>query len=142
METNIDDMNPEFYDYIMDKLFQAGALDVFYTPIQMKKSRPATRISALIGADSLQEITNILLQESTSLGVRVIDDIYRFCLDREFKTISTPWGEARVKIGKKGDEILNISPEYEDCRALAEENDVPLKKIYRYLYDNFTGNDH
>ncbi len=114
VETNIDDMNPEFYDYIMEKLFAAGALDVYFTSIQMKKNRPAVKVSVLVTQGKSEEIADILLAESTSLGVRVIDKVWRYCLERQKKKIITPWGEVGVKIARRGDKVLNIAPEYED----------------------------
>ena len=136
IEANIDDMNPEFYDYIMDKLFAAGALDVYYTPIHMKKNRSGIKFNVLADSDNTEKIIDIMLTESTTLGVRIIDNIQRSCLNRKTKTVPTPWGEARVKIALKNDKIVNIAPEYEDCKKIAEREGIPLKKIYQVLKEN------
>ncbi len=130
VEANIDDLNPQFYDYVMEKLFEAGALDVFLTPIQMKKNRPASRITVLVTDELLEEIVKILLTETTTLGVRVTRKIQRYCLERESKIVETKWGKIRIKIAKDRDSILNISPEYEDCRKVSLENNIPLKVVY------------
>ncbi len=131
VETNIDDMNPEFYDYIMDKLFAAGALDVYLNPVQMKKNRPGVKISILAKEADLEEIADILMVESSTLGVRVIENVKRFCLERKTEFVSTPLGEIRVKIACKGKAIMNAAPEYDDCKRVARESDVPLKEVYR-----------
>lgn len=140
IETNIDDMNPEFYDYIMEKLFAAGALDVYFTSIQMKKNRPAVKVSVLITQGKSEEIADILLAESTSLGVRVVDKVWRYCLERQKKRITTPWGEVGVKIARRGDKVLNIAPEYEDCKEIAQYNKIPLSKVYQYVQENIEDN--
>ena len=129
-------MNPEFYDYILKKLFKAGALDVYYSPIHMKKNRPAVKLSILSEDETLEQIVDILLKETTTLGVRIIDNIKRFCLEREVKEIETPWGKAKVKLAYKDGEIVNMAPEYDDCQQLAEKNDIPLKRIYQWIERN------
>lgn len=126
-------MNPEFYEYIMEKLLRAGALDVYFTPIQMKKNRPGIKLNVLTAADNLKQIVNILLTESTSLGVRVIDNIERYCLQRKFKQVETPWGHVSVKLGIKEGEIVNAAPEYDDCKKIAEEKGISLKQVYQYV---------
>ncbi len=124
-------MNPEFYEYIIEKLFAAGALDVYMTPIQMKKNRPAVKLSVLIREMQLDEVINIILRESTSLGVRITGRIERFCLQREFKQIETPWGKVKIKIARNGDKVLNVSPEYDDCKKIAQREGIALKDVYR-----------
>ncbi|MFW6007311.1 MAG: nickel insertion protein [Halanaerobiales bacterium] len=124
-------MNPEFYEYIMEKLFNSGARDVYYNPIYMKKNRPGIKLSVLVEESNLEKVANILLQETTTIGVRIIDNIKRICLDREIKKVDTPWGTARVKIAYKNGEIINIAPEYEDCKKIAEFEDIPLKQVYQ-----------
>lgn len=123
-------MNPEFYDYIMDKLLAAGALDVYLSNIQMKKNRPAVKLSVLVKEGLLEEIIDIILKETTSLGVRILDNVERYCLQREFKEVDTPWGKVKVKIACRGDEVINIAPEYEDCRKIAVKEGVSLKEVY------------
>ena len=129
-------MNPEFYDYILKKLFKAGALDVYYSSIHMKKNRPAVKLSILSEDEALEQIVDILLKETTTLGVRIIDNIKRFCLEREVKEIETPWGKAKVKLAYKDGEIVNMAPEYDDCQQLAAKNDIPLKRIYQWIEKN------
>ena len=129
IETNIDDMNPEFYDYIMDQLFSQGALDVFLTPIQMKKNRPAHMLSIIVYEQNLKEILEVLFSESTTLGVR-IREIKRLRLGQQNFIAETKYGKIRVKVGIFKGEIKNIAPEYEDCKKIAKQHQVPLKEIY------------
>ena len=129
IETNIDDMNPEFYDYIMDRLFSQGALDVFLTPIQMKKNRPAHMLSIIVYEQDLKEILEVLFSESTTLGVR-IREIKRLRLAQQNFIAETKYGKIRVKVGIFKGEIKNIAPEYEDCNEMAKQHQVPLKEIY------------
>jgi len=129
IETNIDDMNPEFYDYIMDQLFSQGALDVFLTPIQMKKNRPAHMLSIIVYEQNLKEILEVLFSESTTLGVR-IREIKRLRLAQQNFIAETKYGKIRVKVGIFKGEIKNISPEYEDCKKIAKQHQVPLKEVY------------
>lgn len=129
IETNIDDMNPEFYDYIMDKLFSQGALDVFLTPIQMKKNRPSHMLSIIVYEQDLKEILEVLFSESTTLGVR-LREIKRLRLAQQNFIAETKYGKIRVKVGIFKGEIKNIAPEYEDCKKMAKQHQVPLKEIY------------
>ena len=129
IETNIDDMNPEFYDYIMDKLFSQGALDVFVTPIQMKKNRPAHMLSIIVYEQNLKEILEVLFSESTTLGIR-IRGIKRLRLAQQNFIAETKYGKIRVKVGIFKREIKNIAPEYEDCKKLAKQHQIPLKEVY------------
>lgn len=130
VETNIDDMNPEIYEYIMEKLFSAGALDVYYTPVQMKKNRPGIKLNVLLTADILNEVLNILFTESSTLGIRVINEVSRYSLDREVIKVKTPWGLIRVKVAYLNDNRVNLSPEYDDCYNIARKKNIPLKKVY------------
>ncbi len=138
IETNIDDMNPEFYDYIMDQLFSQGALDVFLTPIQMKKNRPAHMLSIIVYEQNLKEILEVLFSESTTLGVR-IREIKRLRLAQQNFIAETKYGKIRVKVGIFKGEIKNIAPEYEDCKKMAKQHQVPLKEVYeevkKFAYD-------
>ena len=129
IETNIDDMNPEFYDYIMDQLFSQGALDVFLTPIQMKKNRPAHMLSIIVYEQDLKEILEVLFSESTTLGVR-IREIKRLRLAQQNFIAETKYGKIRVKVGIFKGEIKNIAPEYEDCKKMTKQHQVPLKEVY------------
>ena len=142
IETNIDDMNPEFYDYIMDQLFSQGALDVFLTPIQMKKNRPAHMLSIIVYEQNLKEILEVLFSESTTLGVR-IREIKRLRLTQQNFIAETKYGKIKVKVGIFKGEIKNIAPEYKDCKKMAKQHQVPLKEVYeevkKVAYNKFSG---
>lgn len=129
MEANIDDMNPELYEHVVERLFDRGALDVFLTPIQMKKSRPAVKLSAIVRAADLSGVLDAFFEETTTLGVRIYE-ARRKKLSRESVIVETKYGKVGVKVGKLGDVIKNISPEYEDCRRIALQLGIPLKKVY------------
>lgn len=129
IETNLDDMNPEFFDHLMERLFAAGVLDVFYTPIVMKKSRPGTLVSVLAEPGLTTVVSDILFRETTTLGVRVME-VARRCLDREWREVETRYGRVRVKMGLIGTEVVTSAPEYEDCKRLARERGVPVKAVY------------
>lgn len=128
IETNIDDMNPQIYEYVMEKLFAAGALDVYLTQTIMKKSRPGHLLSIVTKTDKLSDIKKLLFQETTTLGLR-INRISRSTLKREIKEITLPQGKVRVKVSSGPDGIVNIVPEYEDCKKIAVETGIPLKDI-------------
>ncbi|MBN2006511.1 MAG: nickel pincer cofactor biosynthesis protein LarC [Anaerolineae bacterium] len=129
LETNIDDLNPEIYEYVMGRLFAAGALDVFFAPIQMKKNRPATLLRALCRPEDVPALAAILFAETTTLGVRE-HRVRRHTLPRESCTVETPYGPVRVKIARLGDGQVKSAPEYEDCRRLAGQHGVPLREVY------------
>jgi uncharacterized protein (TIGR00299 family) protein len=128
VETNIDDMNPQVYDYIIEKLMQQGAQDVYLTPIIMKKGRPAILLSVLTDKSKADSILDTIFHETTSIGVR-IQEVGRKKLSREIKAVDTVYGKVRIKISKRGDEILTVTPEYDDCRTIAEEKQIPLKIV-------------
>jgi len=130
IQTNIDDMNPEFYEHIADRLFDEGALDVFLTPIQMKRTRPATMLSVITDEEKTEKILELIFDETTTLGVR-ISRIKRRKLNRESRKVATKYGEIKVKIGKLDGMVKNISPSYEECRKIASRLNVPLKKVYQ-----------
>ncbi len=129
LETNLDDMNPEFYDHIVEALFAAGALDVYLQLIQAKKNRPGVVLSVLCHPQSVQDLSSIIFSETTTLGIRQ-QTMERLCLSRETVKVETPLGQVRIKVAKLGDKMINLSPEYEDCRRLALENKKPLKEVY------------
>lgn len=129
VETNIDDMNPEFFDYVSTILLEKGCLDVFMTPIYMKKNRPAIMLSVLTGPDKLDEILSIIFRETTTLGVRV-NRLERKSLTREVIPVETRYGRIKVKVSKIEDQVKNITPEYEDCKEAALREGVPLKDVY------------
>jgi len=130
IQTNIDDMNPEFYEHIVDRLFHEGALDVFLTPIQMKRTRPATMLSVIAGQEKMEKMLEIIFDETTTLGIR-ISKIKRRKLNRENRKVSTKYGKIEVKIGKHDGVVKNISPSYEECRKIATHLKIPLKKVYQ-----------
>lgn len=134
VEANIDDMNPELLGYAADQLFDAGAVDVYMTPIVMKKGRHATKLSALAPADRLDQVVRAFLRETTTFGVRSTK-WQRRVLARERVEVETPWGKVHVKVGRIGDELVTAAPEYEDCRRLAIENNVPLRRIYETVHE-------
>ncbi|MFC1725490.1 nickel pincer cofactor biosynthesis protein LarC [candidate division KSB1 bacterium] len=129
LETNIDDMNPEFFDYLSERLMEEGALDVYKTPIFMKKNRPATLLSLLINAKDIDKALSIIFSESTTIGVR-IQRLDRAILEREILQVETKFGKINIKVSKFSGKVSNISPEYEDCKKIASENNIPLKEIY------------
>ncbi|HLE42301.1 MAG TPA: LarC family nickel insertion protein, partial [Nitrospirota bacterium] len=128
IETNIDDMNPQAYGYIIEKLMEQGAQDVYLTPIIMKKGRPAVLLSVLTDKAKSEAMLDTIFRETTSIGVR-INEVGRKKLGREIREVETIHGKIRVKISKRGDEILTVTPEYEDCKKIAGEKQVPLKTV-------------
>jgi len=128
LETNIDDLSPQVYEIVMERLFASGALDVYMTPIQMKKNRPAVLLSVICAPEDTDKLSAILFEETSTIGIR-IDSRRRICLPREILTINTKYGQIRVKIARKDGEIVNVQPEYEDCKAVAAKNDVPIKRV-------------
>ena len=129
LETNLDDMSPEWIPQAMAKVLAAGALDVYLTPLTMKKGRPAFKLSALCGEAMLGQVAEAMLRHTTSLGVRY-QRLQRLKLRRESQEVATPWGSVRIKLAYLGDERINAAPEYEDCLGLAEASGRPLKDIY------------
>ncbi|CDF58764.1 nickel pincer cofactor biosynthesis protein LarC [Thermobrachium celere] len=130
IQANIDDMTGQMYGYLMEKLLNAGAKDVYYTPIYMKKNRPAVILNVITSKSKEDEILDIIFTESTTIGVRKIK-IDRVELKREIKKIETEYGEVRVKIARYKDKIVNVKPEYEDLKKIAEKNNIPLKELYQ-----------
>ncbi|HHV30474.1 nickel pincer cofactor biosynthesis protein LarC [Acetivibrio mesophilus] len=128
LETNIDDMNPEVLGYVMNRLFENGALDVFYTSVYMKKNRPGIILTVLSDREREQELVNIILTETTTLGIRKTI-AKRYILEREIKYVNTEFGKIRVKESCLGD-YKKYSPEFEDCKEVAEELRIPLWKVY------------
>jgi uncharacterized protein (TIGR00299 family) protein len=129
LETNLDDLNPEILGHFVEQALAAGALDVFYTPVQMKKSRPGTLLTVLCAEADADKFCEMILRETSAFGVRrTIAE--RRKLRREFTTVTTPHGEVKVKLGKLKGKILHATPEYESAKALAAKAGVPLKEIY------------
>lgn len=135
IETNIDDMNPEIYSYVMDKLFEANALDVFYTNIMMKKNRPALKLSVLCKKHDSSNIENIILNETTTLGIRKYE-VERSILDRDFEKVQTLLGEVTIKLAIKDNEVIKYAPEFEECKKIAIKENIPLKQVYEMILRN------
>jgi uncharacterized protein (TIGR00299 family) protein len=133
IETNIDDMNPQFYDYIMERLFAEGARDVFLTPIIMKKSRPAVILSVIASPDRTDPLIGVLLSETTTLGVRISDLKKRMVMEREIISLKTAWGDVRVKIRGFGETKKMVTPEYEDCKRIAREQGLAIHAVYETI---------
>ena len=129
LAANIDDMTPQLYGYLFDKLFEAGALDVWVTPIYMKKNRPAHELSVLVTGAQRAICQKILFRETTTIGLRVTKVDERVECDRRVAQAETKYGTVRVKIAAYEGEIVNVQPEFEDCRACAEAHDVPWKRV-------------
>ena len=129
IETSIDDLNPQFYETAMERLFAAGALDIFMSPIQMKKNRPGTLLSVICDPGRAEAIATVVLAETSTFGVR-ISRWERICLDRRWEEVVTAFGKIRIKIGERGGAAITASPEYEDCKRAAAEHGVPLRQVY------------
>lgn len=129
LETNIDDMNPEFYEPLIERLFEAGALDVFLTPIIMKRGRPATKLSVICAAAARDEMDAILIEHSSTLGVRALP-IDRTKADRRIERVVTRWGDVRVKLKIWHGRVLDAVPEYADCLAITRETGMPIHYVY------------
>jgi len=132
IECNIDDMNPEWYDNLMDKLFIAGAVDVYLTNIIMKKGRPGIKVSAVSHPDYIDKIKDCLFSESSTLGLRV-SPFEKHTLEREFKKVKTSLGEVIIKYAFYKGELVSVKPEHEDCIRMANENNIPLKDVYKKI---------
>jgi uncharacterized protein (TIGR00299 family) protein len=128
IEANIDDQSPQLYESVTAALFEAGALDVWLTPILMKKGRPAQTLSVLCEPEARERLSAVVFAETTTLGVRY-SDWDRACLEREWISVDTEWGPVRVKVGRQGGELRTAAPEYEDCRTRAAEASVPVKQV-------------
>lgn len=128
LETNIDDMPPEWFGHVIERLLELGALDAYILPAQMKKGRPAAQLNVLCRHSDVQQLLNCIFTETTTLGVRIIP-VERICLPREIVNVGTPYGEVRVKVAKWRGKVINISPEYEDCKAISKAHGVPLKLV-------------
>lgn len=132
IETNIDNMNPEIYTYVIDKLLDNGALDAYLTSIIMKKGRPAIKLTALCEIRDTEKLCKIIFDETTTLGLRIYEAT-RKKLEREIKTVKTKYGNVRVKISRLNGEIKNIMPEYGDCVRIAKKHKIPLKGVYEEM---------
>jgi len=130
IETNIDDMNPQVFGNVMNRLFSAGALDVYLTPAYMKKNRPGTLLGVVARREDEQALAHLVLSETSTLGLRV-QPVYRYTAQREFRTVSTPFGEVPVKLKILDNRPIQAMPEYDACVRLAEEQGAPLLAVYQ-----------
>lgn len=128
IETSIDDMNPQAYDYLIGKILEMGALDVFLSPLQMKKNRPGTMLTVLCQPERVQRFSDFLMRETTTIGLRWRVD-NRIKAQRTIKEVRTKFGVIKFKVAYVGTTVINASPEYEDCKRLASEKKVPLKEV-------------
>jgi len=128
IEANLDDMNPQIYGYFLEKALAAGALDVYTTPVQMKKNRPGTLLTVLCKPQDTNNLMALIFTETTTFGARTYP-AQRRTLPREFVNVATKFGEVRVKVSRVNGRILHAAPEYDDCRRLAAEKNVPLQRV-------------
>lgn len=138
LEANLDDLNPQVFGYVMDRLLEAGALDAFAVPVQMKKNRPGVVLSVLSKPEDADDLTKIIFNETTTLGIRRRKE-QRQILARRWETVSTRFGEVRIKIGNMNGSVSNYAPEYEDCRRIAVEHRVPLKLVMQEAVQAYLG---
>ncbi|MGW8251823.1 MAG: nickel pincer cofactor biosynthesis protein LarC [Anaerolineales bacterium] len=130
LETNIDDLNPEFYDYLFERLFEQGALDVALVPLHMKKNRPATQVQVLCPPSEAEKLSEVLFTETSTLGIRK-QYLERIALEREVIQVETPYGIIRVKVARLAGDHYKLAPEFEDCRRVASQHNQPLREVYR-----------
>lgn len=135
LETNIDNMSPEIMGYTMEKLFENGALDVYCTPIYMKKSRPSTMLTVLAKCEDEKKFSDIIFRETSTLGIRVTRS-ERYCMNRELVKVNTMYGDVRVKVASSGD-IKKFAPEYEDCKDIAVRTGLPITKVYELVNETY-----
>ncbi|HZQ67253.1 MAG TPA: nickel pincer cofactor biosynthesis protein LarC [Terriglobales bacterium] len=134
---NLDDLNPQVFGYVMDRLLEEGALDAFGVPVQMKKNRPGMLLTVLCKPEDAAKLTQLLFMETTTLGVRRRDEL-RQALSRKWVNVSTEWGDVRMKIASMNGTVTNYAPEYEDCRKLASEHRVPLKSVMQAAMEKYS----
>ena len=128
LECEIDDMNPQIFGPLMDRLYEAGALEVFYTAVQMKKNRPGTLMTVVAPPECREGLTTIVFRETTTIGLRY-QELARACLEREVVVVETAVGPVRFKVARQGADVLNAAPEFDDCARLAAERSLPIKQV-------------
>ncbi len=128
LEATLDDMTAQVFGYVMERMLAEGALEVFSTPVQMKKSRPGMMLTVLARPEDASRLARLIFAETTTLGVRMREE-RRQVLPRQHLTVHTPWGEVRMKVASLNGTVANCAPEYEDCRRLAAEHRIPLKTV-------------
>jgi len=137
LEANLDDLNPQVFGYVMDRLLEEGALDAFGMPVQMKKNRPGTLLTVLCKPEDASKLTQLIFTETTTLGVRRRDEV-RQTLARRWEKVRTQWGDVRIKIASMNGTVTNYAPEFEDCRRIASEHHVPLKTVMQEASREYT----
>ena len=128
LECEIDDMNPQLFGPLMDRLYAVGALDVFYAPVQMKKNRPGTLVTVIAAPDRREAIASALFAETTTIGVRY-QEMLRERLEREIRTIETSVGPIRFKVASRDGRVINAAPEFDDCAKAASERGLSVKDV-------------
>lgn len=128
LEFEVDDMNPQIFGPLMDRLYAAGALEVFYAPVQMKKNRPGTLVTIVAPPERREALGTIVFRETTTIGVRY-EEVERECLAREVCEVDTPAGRVRVKVARRDGVVVNAAPEFEDCLRVAAERGLPVKEV-------------
>ena len=128
IECEIDDMSPQLFAPVTDRLFSVGAADVFLTPVQMKKGRPGTLLTVLAAPDRREAVSDVLFRETTTIGVRV-ERVWRETLERAWESVAVPGGHVRIKVARRRGEIVNAAPEFEDCLHIAQATRRPLKEV-------------
>jgi uncharacterized protein (TIGR00299 family) protein len=138
LEANLDDLNPQVFGYVLDRLLEEGALDAFAVPVQMKKNRPGSLLTVLCKPEDAGKLAALIFAETTTLGVRRREEV-RQTLARRWESVRTPWGEVRIKIASMNGTVTNYMPEYEDCRKIAAEHHVPLKTVMQEASQQYLG---
>jgi pyridinium-3,5-bisthiocarboxylic acid mononucleotide nickel chelatase len=138
IECEIDDMNPQIFGVVMERLYAAGALEVFYTPVQMKKNRPGTLLTVVAAPDKRTQMTDVIFRETTTIGLRHYD-VDRECLEREIVTVATPIGAVRFKVSRRNGRVLNAVPEFDDCARLAGEKNLSVKEVQTIAIKAYDG---
>ena len=138
IETNLDDLSPEITGAVMEKLLAAGALDVWFTPIQIKKNRPAVQLSVLCDEARTEPLADIIFTETSAFGLRV-EKITRLKLERRFQSVATEFGEITVKLGLRQGRVIQVAPEFESCRLASERTGQPLKAVFQAALTAFRG---
>jgi pyridinium-3,5-bisthiocarboxylic acid mononucleotide nickel chelatase len=128
LECEIDDMNPQIFGVAMDRLYAAGALEVFYVPVQMKKNRPGTLLTVIAPPEKRSQMADVIFRETTTIGLRYAE-VERECLAREIVVVETPLGTVRFKIARRDGRIVNATPEFDDCTKLAAANNLSVKEV-------------
>jgi uncharacterized protein (TIGR00299 family) protein len=140
LEANLDDMNPQVFGYVVDRLLEEGALDVFGLPVQMKKNRPGMLLTVLCQREDVSKLTDLIFKETTTLGVREREEKRRI-LARKWIMVGTRWGNIRLKVASMNGTVTNYAPEYEDCRKIAAANHVPLKSVMQEAMQGYLSSE-